>query len=160
LFLLVTKFWVLNYVSSLHCKLQAPLYWDVYANLGFNSARICFTCHNFEYQGIAPAQDLAYCGLDVDHLDRPDRMRDNSHGRINVVKVFTYGKFVTGELGLDFSLMVALTLLCTYCSGCSCIFQHCDNCITNICTRGSLRGNIMTSRSNVAPLDATLQLMY
>jgi len=90
----------------LHCKLQAPLYWDVYANLGFNSARICFTCHNFEYQGVAPAQDLAYCGLDVDHLDRPDRMRDNSHGRINVVKVFTYGKCVTGELELEFSLMV------------------------------------------------------
>lgn len=89
----------------LHCKLQAPLYWDVYANLGFNSARICFTCHNFEYQGVAPAQDLAYCGLDVDHLDRPDRMRDNSHGRINVVKVFTYGKCITGELKLEFSLM-------------------------------------------------------
>jgi glycogen synthase len=68
-------------------KLQAPLYWDVYANLGFNSARICFTCHNFEYQGTAPARDLAACGLDVEHLDRPDRMRDNSHGRINVVKV-------------------------------------------------------------------------
>jgi glycogen synthase len=86
-----------------HCSLhQAPLYWDVYANLGFNSARICFTCHNFEYQGTAPAQDLAYCGLDVEHLDRPDRMRDNSHGRINVVKVLTYGKCVAEELKLEF----------------------------------------------------------
>jgi starch synthase len=55
--------------------------------MGFNSARICFTCHNFEYQGTAPPQDLAYCGLDVERLDRPDRMQDNSHGRINVVKV-------------------------------------------------------------------------
>nr|CAB3464628.1 unnamed protein product [Digitaria exilis] len=77
-------------------KYYAPLYWDVYANLGFNSARICFTCHNFEYQGTAPAQDLAYCGLDVEHLDRPDRMRDNSHGRINVVKgAIVYSNIVT-----------------------------------------------------------------
>lgn len=88
-------------VDIIHCHdwqtaFVAPLYWDVYANLGFNSARICFTCHNFEYQGIAPAQDLAYCGLDVDHLDRPDRMRDNSHGRINVVKgAVVYSNIVT-----------------------------------------------------------------
>ncbi|KAL6851640.1 hypothetical protein ACP4OV_020204 [Aristida adscensionis] len=78
-------------VDIIHCHdwqtaFVAPLYWDIYANLGFDSARICFTCHNFEYQGAAPAQDLAYCGLDVERLDRSDRMRDNSHGRINVVK--------------------------------------------------------------------------
>ncbi|KAF8727373.1 hypothetical protein HU200_018975 [Digitaria exilis] len=88
-------------VDIIHCHdwqtaFVAPLYWDVYANLGFNSARICFTCHNFEYQGTAPAQDLAYCGLDVEHLDRPDRMRDNSHGRINVVKgAIVYSNIVT-----------------------------------------------------------------
>ncbi|XP_062180224.1 probable starch synthase 4, chloroplastic/amyloplastic isoform X2 [Phragmites australis] len=88
-------------VDIIHCHdwqtaFVAPLYWDVYANLGFNSARICFTCHNFEYQGVAPAQDLAYCGLDVEHLDRPDRMRDNSHGRINVVKgAIVYSNIVT-----------------------------------------------------------------
>lgn len=88
-------------VDIIHCHdwqtaFVAPLYWDVYTNLGFNSARICFTCHNFEYQGVAPAQDLAYCGLDVDHLDRPDRMRDNSHGRINVVKgAIVYSNIVT-----------------------------------------------------------------
>ncbi|KAL6851648.1 hypothetical protein ACP4OV_020212 [Aristida adscensionis] len=78
-------------VDIIHCQdwqtaFVAPLYWDIYANLGFDSARSCFTCHNFEYQGAAPAQDLAYCGLDVERLDRSDRMRDNSHGRINVVK--------------------------------------------------------------------------
>lgn len=28
------------------------------------------------------------------------------------------------------------------CSGCDCVFQHCHNCITNICSRGALRGNI------------------
>uniref|UniRef100_A0ACD5U0C4 Uncharacterized protein n=1 Tax=Avena sativa TaxID=4498 RepID=A0ACD5U0C4_AVESA len=88
-------------VDIIHCHdwqtaFVAPLYWDVYANLGFNSARVCFTCHNFEYQGTAPARDLAWCGLDVEHLDRPDRMRDNSHGRINVVKgAIVYSNIVT-----------------------------------------------------------------
>ncbi|KAK9936718.1 hypothetical protein M0R45_013546 [Rubus argutus] len=65
----------------------APLYWDLYAPKGLNSARICFTCHNFEYQGTAPASELASCGLDVNQLNRPDRMQDNSaHDRINPVK--------------------------------------------------------------------------
>ncbi|KAK4259296.1 hypothetical protein QN277_005641 [Acacia crassicarpa] len=65
----------------------APLYWDLYAHKGLNSARICFTCHNFEYQGTAPASELASCGLDVDNLNRPDRMQDNSApDRINAVK--------------------------------------------------------------------------
>ncbi|KAF5752761.1 starch synthase 4 chloroplastic/amyloplastic isoform X2 [Tripterygium wilfordii] len=65
----------------------APLYWDIYAPKGLNSARICFTCHNFEYQGIAPASELTSCGLDAHQLNRPDRMQDNSaHDRINPVK--------------------------------------------------------------------------
>ncbi|KAJ4826628.1 hypothetical protein Tsubulata_002230 [Turnera subulata] len=65
----------------------APLYWDLYTPKGLNSARICFTCHNFEYQGTAPASDLASCGLDVYQLNRPDRMQDNSfHDRVNPVK--------------------------------------------------------------------------
>ncbi|XP_021676304.1 probable starch synthase 4, chloroplastic/amyloplastic isoform X2 [Hevea brasiliensis] len=65
----------------------APLYWDIYAPKGLNSARICFTCHNFEYQGTAPASELASCGLDVQQLNRPDRMQDNSaHDRVNPIK--------------------------------------------------------------------------
>ncbi|KAL6546414.1 putative starch synthase 4, chloroplastic/amyloplastic [Orobanche minor] len=65
----------------------APLYWDIYVPKGLNSARICFTCHNFEYQGAAPASDLASCGLDVGQLNRPDRMQDNSaKDRVNPVK--------------------------------------------------------------------------
>lgn len=69
---------------------QAPLYWDVYKYLGFNSARICFTCHNFEYQGTTAASELSSCGLDVSRLKRPDRMEDNSaHDKINPVKVGT-----------------------------------------------------------------------
>ncbi|GAA0187011.1 hypothetical protein LIER_34299 [Lithospermum erythrorhizon] len=65
----------------------APLYWEIYSPKGLNSSRICFTCHNFEYQGIAPASELASCGLDVHHLNRPDRMQDNSaHDRVNPIK--------------------------------------------------------------------------
>ncbi|WOL11080.1 hypothetical protein Cni_G19841 [Canna indica] len=65
----------------------APLYWDIYATKGLNSARICFTCHNFEHQGTAPASELASCGLDVHQMNRPDRMQDNSaHDKVNTVK--------------------------------------------------------------------------
>ncbi|KAK7319296.1 hypothetical protein RJT34_04015 [Clitoria ternatea] len=64
-----------------------PLYWDIYTPKGLNSARICFTCHNFEYQGTAPASELESCGLDSHQLNRPDRMQDNSaHDRVNAVK--------------------------------------------------------------------------
>ncbi|KAF5205102.1 Glycogen synthase [Thalictrum thalictroides] len=65
----------------------APLYWDIYTAKGLNSARICFTCHNFEYQGTTHASELASCGLDVSQLNRPDRMQDHSsHERVNPVK--------------------------------------------------------------------------
>ncbi|XVF27367.1 hypothetical protein REPUB_Repub14bG0101400 [Reevesia pubescens] len=65
----------------------APLYWDLYAPKGLDSARICFTCHNFEYQGTASASELASCGLDVHQLNRPDRMQDNSaHDMVNPLK--------------------------------------------------------------------------
>ncbi|KAH0467281.1 hypothetical protein IEQ34_004519 [Dendrobium chrysotoxum] len=65
----------------------APLYWDIYAAKGFNSARICFTCHNFEYQGTAHFSELSSCGLDIHRLNRPDRMQDNSApDRINPLK--------------------------------------------------------------------------
>ncbi|XP_078438964.1 starch synthase 4 isoform X2 [Wolffia australiana] len=74
-----------------------PLYWDIYSSLGLNSARICFTCHNFEYQGASPASELGSCGLDVHQLLRPDRMQDNSsHDRINPVKgAIVYSNIVT-----------------------------------------------------------------
>lgn len=76
----------------LHCHdwqtgFVAPLYWEIYVPKGLDSARICFTCHNFEYQGTAPASELTTCGLDAYHLNRPDRMQDNSaNDRINPVK--------------------------------------------------------------------------
>ncbi|KAJ3695063.1 hypothetical protein LUZ60_000440 [Juncus effusus] len=74
-----------------------PLYWEIYAKKGLNSARISFTCHNFEYQGAEVAAELAAVGLDVDHLNRPDRLQDHSsHDRINPVKgAIVYSNIVT-----------------------------------------------------------------
>nr|QEU57404.1 soluble starch synthase [Agave tequilana] len=76
----------------------APLYWDIYVARGFmNSARICFTCHNFEHQGTAAASELSSCGLDVHRLMRADRMQDNSaHDKINPTKgAIVYSNIVT-----------------------------------------------------------------
>lgn len=65
----------------------APLYWEVYVPLGLDSARLAFTCHNFEYQGTENSGAIAACGLSVRDLMRPDRMQDNYfHSRINLLK--------------------------------------------------------------------------
>ncbi|XP_028764808.1 probable starch synthase 4, chloroplastic/amyloplastic [Neltuma alba] len=70
-----------------HTAFVAPLYWEVYVPMGLNSARVCFTCHNFEYQGTAPASELSSCGLDPRRLNTPDRLQDNkAHDRVNLVK--------------------------------------------------------------------------
>ncbi|KAG4142219.1 hypothetical protein ERO13_D06G117650v2, partial [Gossypium hirsutum] len=60
---------------------------DASGTMGLNSARIYFTCHNFEYQGTASASELASCGLDAQELNRPDRMQDKTaHDSVNPVK--------------------------------------------------------------------------
>ncbi|KAG0622794.1 hypothetical protein M758_3G123800 [Ceratodon purpureus] len=65
----------------------APLYWDIYVPLGLDSARLAFTCHNFEYQGAENSGAIAACGLSARDLMRPDRMQDNSfHNKINLLK--------------------------------------------------------------------------
>lgn len=65
----------------------APLYWDIYVPLGLDSARLAFTCHNFEYQGAESAGAITACGLSAKDLMRPDRMQDNSfHNKINLLK--------------------------------------------------------------------------
>jgi hypothetical protein len=68
--------------------LQAPLYWDIYVPLDLDSARLAFTCHNFEYRGSEPAGALTSCGLNVQSLLRPDLMQDNSSPKkISILKV-------------------------------------------------------------------------
>lgn len=71
--------------------MQAPLYWDIYVPLGLDSARLAFTCHNFEYQGADNSAAIASCGLSPRELMRPDRMQDNSYpNKINLLKVIPY----------------------------------------------------------------------
>lgn len=70
-----------------HTAAVAPLYWDLYVPQGLDSARVAFTCHNFEYQGTENPGALALCGLNPQRLHRPDRMQDNFvHSRINLLK--------------------------------------------------------------------------
>lgn len=70
-----------------HTAAVAPMYWNLYVQQGMDSARIAFTCHNFEYQGSDNPEALASCGLDPQLLHRPDRMQDNfEHSRVNLLK--------------------------------------------------------------------------
>ncbi|KAJ7552264.1 hypothetical protein O6H91_06G048000 [Diphasiastrum complanatum] len=70
-----------------HTAAVAPLYWDIYVPKGLDSARLAFTCHNFEYQGTEAPAALAACGLNVQHQFRLDRMQDNfMHNRVNLLK--------------------------------------------------------------------------
>lgn len=70
-----------------HTAAVAPMYWNLYVPQGLDSARIAFTCHNFEYQGTDSPGALASCGLDPQQLHRPDRMQDNFiHNRVNLLK--------------------------------------------------------------------------
>lgn len=75
----------------------APLYWDVYYPQGFDSAKVAFTCHNFEYQGTDSPSALASCGLDVPSHFRQDRMQDNyMPDKVNLLKGgFVYSNLIT-----------------------------------------------------------------
>lgn len=85
---LLASFFFICIMMRTNSYFQAPLYWDIYAAKGFNSSRICFTCHNFEYQGTTHFSELSSCGLDIQRLNRPDRMQDNSSpDKINPLKV-------------------------------------------------------------------------
>ncbi|GJP68970.1 hypothetical protein CLOP_g25604 [Closterium sp. NIES-67] len=67
--------------------LVAPLYHDVFMPQGMSSARLAFTCHNFEYQGTDAPQALTGCGLDPARHNTLEGMRDNYAGnRINALK--------------------------------------------------------------------------
>ncbi|KAH7437269.1 hypothetical protein KP509_05G063100 [Ceratopteris richardii] len=70
-----------------HSAVIAPLYWEIYVPQGLDSARIAFTCHNFEYQGRENPAALTSCGLDPKRMHRADRMQDNFiHNQINLLK--------------------------------------------------------------------------
>ncbi|XP_058075710.1 uncharacterized protein LOC131224187 [Magnolia sinica] len=106
---------------------QAPLYWDLYAPRGLNTARICFTCHNFEYQGTTPASELASCGIDVHQLSRHDRMQENaSHDRVNPIKVIDFN----GSFELRKRHQGEMCFTCSHSLGCDRVLQHSNNSIS------------------------------
>ncbi len=75
----------------------APLYIDMYQQLGFIKPKIVFTIHNMEYQGKCAPHDLNYIGLDGAHYLHLDRMRDNLYPNlINLLKGgIVYAHYVT-----------------------------------------------------------------
>lgn len=75
----------------------APLYMDMYKNLGLNKSKLVFTIHNIEYQGKCATQDLDRIGLVGSKYDTQDALQDPLYsGSINLLKGgIVYSDFVT-----------------------------------------------------------------
>lgn len=75
----------------------APLYKDMYCELGFNKPKIVLSIHNMEYQGKCHSQDLNLIGLDGAAYDDPEKLRDKLDPRlINLLKGgIVYSDYVT-----------------------------------------------------------------
>jgi starch synthase len=75
----------------------APLYKEMYHQLGFTKPKIVFTCHNMEYQGKCAAVDLDYIGLEGSLYQQPSKMQDNLYPNlINLLKGgIVYTDFIT-----------------------------------------------------------------
>lgn len=75
----------------------APLYYDMYAPLGFNQSAIVSTIHNMEYQGKCAATDLDKIGLKGESYLTLDKMQDNNYPQtINLLKgAIVYSDFIT-----------------------------------------------------------------
>src|SRR5216684_3969404 len=77
----------------IHCHdwqtgLVPVLLYEIYARLGMNHPRVCYTLHNLQHQGLAGENLLRATGLNRHaYFFNPDRLQDNSHpGAINVMK--------------------------------------------------------------------------
>jgi len=88
----------------LHCHdwsaaLVPVLYYEMYSRLGWSDARVVFTIHNTECQGLCWYGDkvLRMVGLDPGALFRPDKLRDDVHHNcINLMRGgVVYANFVT-----------------------------------------------------------------
>ncbi|MGE5196867.1 MAG: glycogen synthase, partial [Anaerolineae bacterium] len=67
--------------------LIAPLYKDLYANLGWKVGGILLTIHNLEHQGKCAAFNLTRVGLRGENYATPDKMEDPySPGILNLLK--------------------------------------------------------------------------
>jgi starch synthase len=87
----------------IHCHdwqtgLVPVLLYEMYQNLGLHNQRVCYTIHNFRYQGVTGAQVLHATGLNrPDYYFHYDRLRDNHHPHaLNIMKGgIVYSNFVT-----------------------------------------------------------------
>jgi starch synthase len=75
----------------------APLYYQMYNQIGFNKPKIVFTIHNIEYQGRCSVQDLDKIGLDGLTYLTESKMQDNIYpDAINLVKgAIVFADFIT-----------------------------------------------------------------
>lgn len=77
--------------------IMAPLYKDIYMELGFNKPNIVFTIHNLEYQGKCARVDLDKLGIDGKKYDTQDKLQDPDNvSSINLLKGgLIYSDFIT-----------------------------------------------------------------
>lgn len=75
----------------------APLYVNMYNQLGYTKPKTVFTIHNMEYQGKCSVSDLNYIGLNPTFYQHTDRMQDNLYPNlINLLKGgIVYSDFIT-----------------------------------------------------------------
>jgi starch synthase len=86
----------------IHCHdwqtaLVPVLLYEVYAGLGMNHSRVCYTLHNVGHQGITGPQVLRQVGLDANALMNPTRLLDPSRpGAVNLMKGgIVFANFIT-----------------------------------------------------------------
>ncbi|MBA2728296.1 MAG: glycogen synthase GlgA [Parachlamydiaceae bacterium] len=75
----------------------APLFKDIYFELGLNKPKIVFTIHNIEYQGKCKTADLDKIGLDGKKYLVPEKLQDNfEKDTLNLLKgAIVYSDYVT-----------------------------------------------------------------
>lgn len=85
------------HIHDWHVSAVAPLYHDLYKNLGYNKPKVVLTIHNIQYQGNCGINDLDKIGLDGKKYLTPEKMQDpTSPTSINLLKGgIVYSDFVT-----------------------------------------------------------------
>lgn len=86
----------------IHCHdwqtgLVPVLLYEIYAKLGMNKARVCYTLHNLGHQGWTGEHILRQVGLDPARMMTPDRLQDNGNpAAVNLMKGgIVYANYVT-----------------------------------------------------------------
>ena len=89
--------------NIIHCHdwqtgLVPVLLYEIYQPQGMHHSRVCYTIHNFRYQGITGIDILSATKLDrLEYYHHPDRLKDNTHpSALNFMKGgIVYSNFVT-----------------------------------------------------------------